>query len=297
MTRSFIGFGQRNYIGVLQPFPNYLVPNSYIIPAFINWNAYSASTTIPNINILCDMSTAPRLKDTWQIRSVFIDNLGSSVPIYVYFPATGFTVTAKPNSAAWYPAFTNDRTAWIIGEGFTTGQIPSTLVYFSDALMIPYNATEIDQAVALWRASPSITRGNTIYNRALGTPALGDQTTQYQMDWATQIVNDNVFGTPYAAGTLIVMTNFVINLLQASNVGSWIGDIRLESTGASGLLYLAQWYSNPNARDYLPLFNIQPAQILLHGDETWRIRIPAQPPSPQGRLLCVVNYTVLPPPT
>lgn len=275
MARSFIGFGQSPYIGVLQPFPNHLVPGSYLIPAFLNWLSYGASSAKPNVNVLADMTQAPRLKDTWKIRSVYIDNLNSNVPIYVFFPDTGFAVVAPPNSTDWYPAFTNTRTAWIIGEGFATGSIPSTLIYFSDAIIMPYSISEFDQAAPLYRASNSITRGSTIYNTNFGIPALGDQNTK-------TVIATNVAGAVAAVTKLAAQANgfyyitfaeweLIANKSQAADFIP--ASCQFESTGPTGGVFSVFYASLNGVSTNSEIIESFPCQLKVPATESYQLRI------------------------
>src|SRR6202044_3599151 len=94
-----------------------------------------------------------------QVRSIYIDNLLSPVPIYVQFDDTGFTVTAQPYSNGWYPVFTNSFSFHIVGLGFTNANAQNLqfLVYLSNAKVAPY--TDISLQAVL--------------NQALSSPVLG----------------------------------------------------------------------------------------------------------------------------
>src|SRR5580704_7932466 len=105
--RSFIGFGQANYIGIPETQGIKLAGiKGVVIPLLFQWISYGASTAKPNINVLVNVNNQACIAMD-QIRSVYIDNLGSDQPIYVNFPDTNYTIAAKPNSEGWYPAYTN----------------------------------------------------------------------------------------------------------------------------------------------------------------------------------------------
>lgn len=293
MARSFIGFGQSPYIGVLQPFPNHLVPGSFIIPAFLNWLSYGASSAKPNVNVLTDMTQAPRLKDSWKIRSVYIDNLNSNVPIYVFFPDSGFAVVAPPNSTDWYPAFTNGRTAWIIGEGFATGAIPSTLIYFSDALMIPYSISEFDQSAPLYRASSLITRGSTIYNTNFGIPALGDQNTSgtvaANLLGGVAAVN---FSVPPTSGFWYI-TGYQWVLVNNNATATTQGACQFESTGPTGTVLVARYACIATADEPVTQVESLPCQLKLSALESYQVRIVQALPAgsaAQARLRLIYSF-------
>lgn len=274
MSRSFIGFGQVPYIG--QPFTNPIKLSGIAgtqLPLLFNWLIYGASTLRPNINVLVDIDNAVcRAMD--QVRSVYIDNLGSDNPVYVYFPDTGYTVAAKPNSEGWYPAFTNAKKIWIIGEGFLTGDIPTAFVILCNIALPASVNTEIDNAVALWRASPTISRGSTIYNSTLGIPALGDQLFTANPLSAT-VIGDTVplWNSPYASGFLYI-TSIVIYGLGVSNAVLNSGAMVLESTGIAGVLATPRWIQQPTIPPgYVgEIFRLTGLQTKLDAAQSWRAR-------------------------
>lgn len=274
MARSFLGFGQVPYIGTLQAFPNYLNPGGFIVPASFNWLSYGAATARPNINVLCQMTAISKLRDSWQIKSIYIDNLGSGVPIYVYFSDTGFTVAAQPNSAAWYPVYTNNRVAAVIGLGFSDGNIPSTLVYFSDAPMVPYSDLEFPQSAPLLKASPTISQGLTLYNQNYGTPALGDQANSWTLDMSlapgTFVQVFPISTTQdyyYVTSMSLVVTAQISNLTGTAravfqnNAGSFIKfDLR----------WLAQAIVNSQLQNFT-LVQLSNMNLKLDGTQGWQL--------------------------
>lgn len=278
MARAFIGFGQVNYIGAVYTTPMKLAGLSgVVVPITIPWLIYGASSAKPNINVLVDTSTAVcRALD--QIRSVYIDNLGSANPIYVFFPDTGCTVAAKANSEGWYPAYTNQKTAWVIGEGFLTGSIPNTLVLLSNIPVPTAVFTELDQSVALWQASPVITRGTSIYNSNFGIPALGDQFFISAPLSTISSLPTGMWNTPYPSG-FIYVTSITVNLFnqQSASVVPNQGALSIGSTGLGGTL-LQLFFSNVPLFANVPplnlvLFSVSGLQIKLDATQTWRFSI------------------------
>jgi hypothetical protein len=277
MSRSFLGFGQTQYIGQPYTRPIKLGPiNGVAVPLLFQWISYGASSGVPNINVLVDLSQAP-CKALDQIRSVYIDNLGSPVPVYVYFPDTFYTITAKANSEGWYPAFTNAKQIWVVGEGFLTGNIPQTTITLSNFPLPPNVNTELDQALALWLASPVITRGTSIYNTAFGTPALGDQLST-TVPFSLALLNNTVglWGTPYPSG-FIYLTSLEIGAV-GFGADSTSGQINIESTGVAGILISPQYGSfrtgsGASQAGVIPITNLQGLQIKLDATQTWRARV------------------------
>ena len=273
--RSFIGFGQQGYIGQTFTQPVKLAGiATQVIPLLFNWISYGASTLVPNVNVLVSWDNAAcRAMD--QVRSIYIDNLGSSNPVYVYFPDTGYSVAAKANSEGWYPAFTNARQCWVIGEGFLTGSIPTTAIILSNVVLPPSVNVEIDQTIALWKASPVITRGTSIYNKAYGTPALGDQASQSSLDMTVLNKTINLFNGPYSSG-FITMTGLTINMIACAVNPAQVSGILIESTGVGGTLYSFSFEGFPTASSqylgFFQLYNKSGLQILLDATQTWRAR-------------------------
>lgn len=270
--RSFLGFGQVPYIG--QPSAQAIKLGGIAgaaIPLLFQWLSYGASSSLPNINVLVDISQkvcAP----VDQIRSIYIDNLGSDNPVYVYFPDTQYTLAAKPNSEGWYPVFTNARQMWVCGEGFLTGNIPQTGIIISNIPMPASVNTEIDNAVALWKASPSITRGLTIYNSAFGSPALGDQFfASALLDMGSLGATANLWNTPYASGFLYITDLQVValNVTGAPGTGAFV----IESTGVAGILASVSMYAPVTVnQNNAPVFQTR-GQIKLDATQTWRLRV------------------------
>lgn len=155
--------------------PNQVPPS--VCPVNIIWNNYWQLAGQPSqvgvaINLQASSVQASILD---RIASVKIDNTHSPCPVYVWFPDTNDVVTCPPNTAVTMPCLTNLLNAVVIAEGLTAGNIPLTTVFFYNVVLAPSVDAEIDNAVALWLASPTISRGTTILNTNYGTPALGDQ--------------------------------------------------------------------------------------------------------------------------
>jgi hypothetical protein len=175
--RSFAGIPTKNYPGQMLPFPMGLctVPTAQptIIKLDFNWTTLGASTAQTNLgcSVVMPKAESDRLG---QIQSVYIDNTDSDNSIYVVFNDTGFTITAPPNTAVWYPVITNDFAFRVYGTGFLDGSIPNTTIYLANRKMEPALDPEVNEAIALWKGSPVIQRTNSLLP-GYGVPALGDQ--------------------------------------------------------------------------------------------------------------------------
>lgn len=150
---------------------------------------------------------------------MYIDNIGSTVPIYVYFPDTGFTVVAAPFTAIWYPVITKQLVFEVIGLGFLTGSIPTNAIFVTDVLIQPYGDAEIQNVFPQYLGSPTIQRSNQL-TPGFGPPALGDQVASgflsYTVATATIILPAIGDGSFY----YITSFSFLINRLAVISSGA-----------------------------------------------------------------------------
>lgn len=295
MARSFLGFGQQAYIG--QPYTRpvkYRNISGVVCPLLFQWIVYGASSASPNVNVLVNLETQA-CKNLDQIRSMYIDNLGSSNPVYIYFPDTGETLSAKANSEGWYPAFTNEKKFWVVGEGFLNGSIPQTFVLASNLPLEAAVNTELDQSVALWQASPVITRGSSIYNTQFGIPALGDQLFSSDFLQLNGVGNGVLlWNTPYPSGFLYV-TSLIVNTIGTSSAVPQTNQLVIESVGVAGILISPIWQSQlvvPNIPT-VPLVSMYGLQIKLDATQAWRARV-LPPASLQGVAQVYSSFTQVP---
>lgn len=125
----YIGTPYASPIGLCTP--PAMAPKSVRID--IDWSLYNAG---PNnqrvaviVNLLAQGSVQVGLD---QIRSVYIDNTFSLVPIYIQFPDTLFTIVCPPGAVVMSPVFSNVQQCRIFGEGFAIGSVPYTSIHFSN---------------------------------------------------------------------------------------------------------------------------------------------------------------------
>lgn len=291
--RSFIGFGQVPYIGTPYAVSTKLVGiASAAIPLLFQWISYGASSAKQNVNVLVDISLQPCAKMD-QIRSVYIDNLGSDNPVYVNFPDTNYTVVAKPNSEGWYPVFTNARQLWVIGEGFLTGDIPQTFLILSNTFMPPAVNVELDNSVPLFKATAAIQRGNTIYSSNLGAPALGDEFIFQAVDVAATNTLQPIFANTPSAG-FITVTALQIFLSINSNAGACAIRLNWGSTGVAGTIW-SQGFSLSGANQSFNgfVFNM-PGQWKFDASQTYFVNTTLNSGAPSGLATFSYSYTVNP---
>lgn len=310
MARNFLGIPGKPYIGVPFALPAHVQNTKFgnqpplpptTVAAQIDWITYGVSTVNPNmavgINLGINQGGSPR-QVIDKILSVRIDNLGNPVPIYVYFPDTNYTIVAKPNSVVWEPVETGQFNAVIIGEGFSTGQVGKTNVYFCNFAAIPFSDDEFPQAAALWLASASITRGGTIFNQNFGIPALGDQTVQYSGFYnSAGIVANNIWGTPLSSG-FIYLTHVDFSLIDSAiTAASGSSIVLIESTGTAGILYslpeVQAGTANQINNQIQKLVQFSGMNIKLDATQTWRVRV-ASCIQFQANWSFISNFTVNP---
>jgi hypothetical protein len=296
MSRVFIGFGQQQYIGT--PYCRAMKLRGItgqIIPLLFQWISYGASTSKPNINVQVTLQSKEIRNKLDQIRSVYIDNMGSNVPIYIYFPDTQYSIVAQPNSAGWYPAFTNDFVVWVIGEGFFTGSIPETRILISNLEIVPAVDIEIQQSVSLWKASPTINRGNNIFNTNFGVPSLGDQTVQATLDLTTLSAVHNLFGTPYSTGFIYINSMYVFTSGVGFGPVQGVASVVIESTGAAGTLFAIPVFGPSNAVSNNwgggnnTVLDIKGCNIKLDATQQYDFRVAAN--SAQGGISMIATFT------
>lgn len=279
MSRNFLGIPINVYKGVYTSFPTQLCGQKGLVcPIQIDWTRYPASSAAPNQNVIVNIAGNGVTKTLDNIRSIFIDNTNSNVPLYVFFPDTGHSVTCAPNAEGWFPVYTNGLIAWIIGEGFVTGLIPQTLVLFTNIFVQPFTNYELEQNVSLLKASPSITRGNIIYNANFGAAALGDQLYSSGVLPSTAGHTVGLWNTPYAAGTFLYLTALSIRGIGVANngpAGSVVAFV-IEGIGGAGILINPFYYCPPGgvtvqgADDILTLSGMQ---IKLDAGQIWQARV------------------------
>jgi len=135
------------------------------VPLSFNWLVYGASSQNQNIVVDVNLGGNTVRAPLDLIRSIYIDNTNSPVPVYVQFIDTGFTITAQPYSTGWYPAFTNNNSNSIFkvaAFGFVTGNIPQTRLYITNVFAPPFTDIALPSALMEYLASPVIGGGSSI---------------------------------------------------------------------------------------------------------------------------------------
>jgi hypothetical protein len=201
--------------GTVTP-PNQVPPS--ICPVTIDWNLYfqlaggaEAETPVTAVGVSINLQAASvQASILDRIASVKIDNTGSPNSVYVQFPDTGDVVNCPPNCSVTFPCLTNLLQANVYILGLEPDVIPTTRIFFYNVVLAPAVDYELDQSIALWLASPSITRGDTILNENYGTPALGDQIVSVNANLGvigtTQILPPQESGFYYITSICLTIT-------------------------------------------------------------------------------------------
>jgi hypothetical protein len=267
--RNFSAFPAFNYIGTPSAIAVQLSTGlrNIVAPLVFNWAVYGAATAVPNIVVQCDLSGNNVASQMGTVQSVFIDNLGSNISVYVTALDTLQTVCAQPNSEGWYPIYSNLMRFQVTGMGFITGFIPATGVMFSNLRIIPSQNIEFATSAELNLASNTISRGTGIQNTNYGTPALGDQFSQTAGVIAgTGVINSGLWGTPYANGFIyLTHARATVSTLQAAGTNDlYQGNVK---TAAGVVLFT--WQSYATAGLQWEVFNLQKANVKLDATQTY----------------------------
>lgn len=297
-AKPYIGALFSRPVNICKPLAGNLTQNA-VVASFI-WLNYQGALNLQNVGGVVDVKNGLASNTLDQIKSVYVDNLGSDVPVYINFPDTNFTVACKPGAAGWFPVFTLGLVANVFAEGLTPGDLSQTLVLFANFNMVPYLDSEVDQTIALYKASRTITRGTTIYNQDYGTPALGDQTFQAVLNFAAASQTAALWGTPLASG-FIYLTELWL-LFFGSNItdaGASAIDFQayIESTGLAGTLYQFGTVAVPIVgitNRSLLLYNATGLNLKLDATQTWRLRVTPNPTVATGAINFVSTFTTNP---
>jgi hypothetical protein len=174
MSISLAGINAQNYIGTIYAVAMQIAGKSgRAVPLSFNWLAYGAGSANQNIVVAVNLgsgrSTQPApLFD--MIRSIYIDNLGSAVPLFVQFDDTGFTVTAQPYSDGWYPVFTNGFAFHIAAFGFTDTNVSQAKMYVSNVPVVAFTDVSLQSVLNQSLSSPSIGGGSGVGSIAVIIP-------------------------------------------------------------------------------------------------------------------------------
>jgi hypothetical protein len=247
----------------------------FIALTFI-WAAYGVSQANPNIAVNVNLAVTNQTSQLGSINGVFIDNTGSDGSVYVYAMDTQQIVPCGPYSTVFAPFHTQLPYLLVIGKGFATDDPSQTTVLVSNGTTPPAFLPELNITYPQFAASPSINRGINIYSPGYASPAIGDQYQFIEQAQATSL-NTRLFGTPYSNGGIITLTDWEIQLADASVNAGMDGEIVLTSTGVSGLLYKIPFFVNQTGSAVFPscLSRRSGLQYKLNAAETWQFQYTA----------------------
>lgn len=173
MSISFAGIPAQTYIGAPYSIPVQIAGKAgRAVPLQFNWISYGAftsATVLVQINLGAGRSgqAAPMLD---QIRSLYIDNTGSALPVYVQFDDTQFTVAAQPYSVGWYPIFSNAFSFKVACNGFTPNNIGAALIYVTNVVVSAFTDAALQAVLSQGLSSPVIGGGSSLNSIAVQIP-------------------------------------------------------------------------------------------------------------------------------
>jgi hypothetical protein len=188
------------------------------VSAFIDWKLYNNNGAIKTVGIPLDLGsggtfqaantggTGANTAVIDRVVSVYIDNSGSNVPVYVVFPDTGHTIICGPQSTETDLALTNGLKVIIYGLGFTGGPQPTTQIFFSNTILQANSSPEVSFVAPQYFASdtaPGIT--NQTPYRAL---AVGDRQTSIAYNPIVQTTAPTFTGSNNVISNSMPTTNF-----------------------------------------------------------------------------------------
>jgi|SRR5580700_9011456 hypothetical protein len=166
MSISLAGISAQNYIGTPTPLNMQIAGVvGRAVKLSFDWRSYGAGSATQNIVAAINLGSgrgtqAAPLLDL--IRSIYIDNTGSAVPIFVQFDDTLFTVEIQPYSTGWYPVFTNGFAFHVAGFGFTDTNVSQLLMYITNVRVAPYTDSSLQAVLNEGLSSPIIGGGSGV---------------------------------------------------------------------------------------------------------------------------------------
>lgn len=150
------------------------------VPVFLNWTNYNAAGSIPNAGVQVDLGQGLQGNASLdRVSAVYVDNSDCNVPVYIYFPDTGYTVAVAPGQQLAQNVITTSVKPVIYGLGFTGGAQPLTIVYFTNRILQAAQGSDTSFVIPQYYAS--VFSGNPVANQTpYRTLALGDRMLQAQ---------------------------------------------------------------------------------------------------------------------
>jgi len=163
MSQNFTAFPSLPYVGAPFGQPtnlhapiNAMDKQSKCVRLDIPWTFYGASPANQNIGVSVNLQIGGQQGVTAAldaIRSVYIDNSFSPVPVFIQFPDTLYTVICPAFAVVMSPVFTYVQQFTVYAQGFEIGQAPTTSVFCSntrhDGFYVPTTQSGVDPALAV----------------------------------------------------------------------------------------------------------------------------------------------------
>lgn len=227
-----------------------------IVTALIDWSQYQANgatvgTLVPAFVVQVQFQGVATVPRNFVAQSVYINNLGSILPIYIFFPDTGYEVVAPANSEGWYPIITRAPIAWVFGLSFQDGRLPLTTIFFTDLLIPPYVNVAIPQNIINELASPIIGGSSNTF--------LASITVQTQ-------------GQSYTAGTLTVTGgNGAATAVGSLDIWGRFTSVQITNAGAdfTGLPIITATAPNPAAAAFNGAANYTVGEKTTYAGTEW----------------------------
>lgn len=259
----------------------------------INWLLYQVGDALQNFGIGINLQGISPAGALSAIKSVYIDNYESEVPIYVYFPDTGFVAGMPPFSAGWIPVITNTLKAIVYGIGFSDTNIPLTNVFFNNFAM-PQAINTIPQTSAINPVSityvgsvvnPVVTGGTvkTFTAAAVGAPGTGRRII-VGIAYDTQNTNNPLLTSMTLGGTPMTLfsntiSGFPSNLsagiigLDAGGTATIIANFNMNVTNVA--IFVWNMYNNisntpDNVKEAISVGNTGAIELLTQNDMAFR---------------------------
>lgn len=183
----------------------------------IAWADYGASSNNPNVAISVNLRSqgGPVLVGGGYldaVRSVYIDNTFSDVPIFVQFTDDLFTVVMPPRSVGWLPVATSVQECTILGVNFVTGNIPTTTIHFSNVDrqgFVTSAQVEAGVQVQLLDSGNGLTPAQVSTNVAISSVSFGTPTADRLLVLAISAIATNASVTVDLTAVVFQPVDFV----------------------------------------------------------------------------------------
>lgn len=147
MAISFQGIDVTEWIGQVNGLPMLLCGgNSRQVKMNIDWRLYEPEDG-QSLGIQLNLDGIQPAFQLDAIRSVYVDNVGSPTPVYVYFPDSQFVAIYPPYSYGWSPVITNASNAIVYAVGLSTDNLPLTNIWFTNAF-VPLAINTLSAAIS-----------------------------------------------------------------------------------------------------------------------------------------------------